>query len=801
MIVGRFWLLPKLVVVCSALLSGLGTPANAADNSRSDSLDVLNYTIYLDVTDYAGKTIKGNCTVLFQAKVPLVQLDLDLLRLQVDSVTMYGIPLTFSYADSITLHISLPQPLMTGDTASVTVYYQGKPKQDSGGWGGWYWSGDLAFNIGVALNDVPHPFGRSWFPCIDNFVERSSYRLSVRTPGNKMALCGGVLQAVEDLPDGTRLWHYGLDDPVPSYLISVAVHQFAPVYDAYSSISGAEIPIVLGAVATDTTKLKNSFKNLKTALQLYEKLWGPYRWDRVGYVLTTVGAMEHATNIAYPAFLVNGQTTYEHIMAHELSHHWFGNLTTCRTDADMWLNEGWAVFNELIFFEHLFGRDRYELEVKNMLERCVRYLHTPLSDGAAFALNQVPSSHTYGETVYQKGALVAHTLRGYLGDTLFFSCMRQFLDTFAFRDVSSADLQVFLSNCSGFDLSAFFENWVDAPGWTAFFIDSVAVLPAPLPGYEVTVFVKQRTRLAPKLFSKVPLEITFYLPGQTVVKEVVAEGECMTFSCLLPDPPALVVLDERERIADAVTADQKLITALGTNNLLFGKLNVNVTALGDTALLRVEHVYAAPDPFRYPPKGLYLSRERFWRVDGIWDNAFQASATLSYQGAAMNNGYLDVDLISKTEDSLVVVYRSSAAADWQIETNVTHNPLGSLNDKRGNFVIHQLRKGQYALAIYDALRADSITWLADSCLISGSPAAVSASLQAVYPNPADDRFMVYTPQPARLEVYNLLGKMMCKQQLMPGTTAITCRNWPATLYLFRFRPVNGPEYILRAIKQ
>lgn len=784
------------------MLAVLLSPARAADNSRSDSVDVLHYTIYLDVTDFSNKRIHATCTVHFQAKVFLQQLDLDLLRLKVDSVKQKGVLVPFSYGDSLTLHISLLEPLNVGDTASVTVFYHGKPKQDSGGWGGWYWSGDLAFNIGVALNDVPHTFGRAWFPCFDNFVERSTYTLSVRTASNKMALCGGTLQYVEDLADGTQIWHYMLDDPIPSYLISVAVHQFAPVTQYYTSISGQQIPIVLGATAADTNKLKNSFKHLEEALHLYEQLWGPYRWDRVGYVLTTVGAMEHATNIAYPAFLVNGLTTYENIMAHELSHHWFGNLSTCRTAADMWLNEGWAVFNEWIFYEHLYGKTRYVQEVVNTLEQCVRYLHTPLSDGAYFALNQIPETHTYGETVYRKGALAAHTLRGYLTDSLFFSCMRSFLDTYAFSDVSSEDLEIALSTCSGKDLSAFFDNWIYAPGWSAFWIDSVAVETSGIPGFQVTVFVKQRVRGAPQLFHEVPMELSFYLAdGQMKTYQVVVSGECMWFTFVLPEQPLLVVLDEQERIADAVIAEQKRIGKTGTHQFPLAKMNLTVNQISDTALVRVEHIYAAPDPFRHPIKGLYLSRERFWRVDGVWDTSFKASANISYQGAAMNNGYLDVDLISNTEDSLVVVYRSSAASDWQIVFDVTHNKLGSANDKRGNFTIHHLRKGQYALAIWHATRADSITPLADSCQLTSVPQLSSTSVGKLFPNPADQHFFIELDQRSHIELYDVIGRCWFTSEAPAGTCFIPTSHWPEGVYLARVQKETGPPIILRVMVQ
>ncbi len=779
----------------AVLLTGSNSVVQAANNSRSDSVDVLHTTIHLDVTDFSGQTIRGMATICFVAKVDsLMRLDLDLLQLTIDSVRGPNGLLTYLYPGQQTIQIYLPQPMMQGDTSEVTVYYQGKPKKDSGGWGGWYWSGDLAFNIGVALTDVPHTFGRAWFPCFDNFVERCTYTLYVRTPADKVAVCGGALVGYTPNADGTTTWHWELTQPVPSYLISVAVHKYALVHDNYISVTGDTIPILLGALASDTLKLKNSFKHLKDALAMYEAAWGPYRWQKVGYVLTTVGAMEHATNVAYPNFLVNGLTTYEQIMAHELSHHWFGNLATCRADSEMWINEGWAVFNEFLFFEKKYGAWRARQEVEATLERCVRYLHTPLSDGQYFSLHSIPSTHTYGETVYKKGALVAHTLRAQLGDSLFFSCLRQWLDAFAFRDVSSKDMETFLSQCAQQDLSHFFSHWVYNPGWPAFWIDSVQVEPAPIPGFLAHVFIRQKVRGAPKLFEQVSLPITFWFAdGSRQDHWVTMSGACQWFTFFLSHQPVFTALDPDVRIADAVLGEQKTISATGPNNFALAKMNLNVLSLTDSCVVRIEHVYAAPDPLKNPPPGLHISRERFWIVDGIFSDNWLASATIQYNGTSTSGGFLDNQLLGSTsEDSLVVLYRSSPAHDWTVVTDAVHNPLGSSNDKKGFFTLPQLRKGQYTFGIQDINRVDSIVATPDSCLLLAlQQAASKPGILKLMPNPAHQQLTIKTEGAGLLRIFDIWGRMQRSLACVAGTFTLNVRDLPAGLYLFVYTSLSG----------
>jgi aminopeptidase N len=765
-----------------------------ADNSRSDSIDILDYNIHLNITDFINKKISGFCTVTFKSKLDNIpQLYLDLLKLNIDSVTQNGQLLSFSYSDSVLLIVDLLTALNTGDSSAVNVFYHGTPQQDASGWGGFYFSTDYAYNLGVGFAADPHVYGRVWFPCFDNFVERSTYHFSITTVNTKMALCNGELISGIDNGDGTKTWNWKLDQTIPTYLACVAIGSYSPAYFNYYGIADT-IPVQLGAVASDTVNMKNSFIHLTDALFTYENAFGPYRWNKVGYSLIpfTGGAMEHATNIGYPQFMANGNTDWENFYAHELSHHWFGDLVTCETAEDMWLNEGWAVYCEYLFFEHVYGKEKYDEQVAANHAYVVHLVHTPLGDGQYFPVSGVPQDYTYGRTVYDKGADVVHTLRSYMGDSLFFHCVTNYLTDRQFSAANSYNLRDDLSSCSGIDLTDFFDDWIFARGFAQFSIDSMQVAPAG-GQYSVNVYIKQRLDHAPHYYNHVPLEITFMNDQwEEITLTTVMNGRCGIFSAMLPFNPVYAGLDLQEKISDAVTADTKTITGTGSVTFVNGAMTLTISSLSDSAFLRIEHNYAPPDGFKTSVSNLHISDYHYWKVDGIFPMTFDAASLIHYDGTTSGSGYLDNTLITNSEDSLVVLYRASPRYDWTIQTDVTQNFLGTHNDKRGLFTINHLQKGEYALGIFDHNKIDSVDQNAgDPCNFLSVPPANEKEEGSllVFPNPADQTVTVSIDSDGwnNFEIYNLYGQRMYSENLPPSAEkrTLSVRNWPRGTYLLR----------------
>ena len=310
----------------------------------------------------------------------------------------------------------------------------------------------------------------------------------------------------------------------------------------------------------------------------------------------------------------NGALTYETLMAHELAHHWWGNLVTCRTAEDMWINEGMASYSERLFLEYLYGYDAYINDIKLNHKDVLHHAH--ISDGGYFALSGVPHQITYGDHSYNKGADVAHALRGYLGDSLFFVGLKSFLAANVHQDVDATDFMNHLNTINGIDVTDFFNDWIFTPGFPHFSIDSTLVS-ASGGNYTVDVFVKQKLKSAPNFYANVPLEITFMDDDwQEFTASFIMSGQSDNFQFTVPFSPVISYLNGLDKISQAVTGENIVITANGIKDKSYPMFRVTTTAVSDSAFLRLEHHWVAPDPFKDNLKSYRysLSQERYWRV-------------------------------------------------------------------------------------------------------------------------------------------------------------------------------------------
>lgn len=760
--------MPKKLILLTSLLLWFALPK--AQDLRQDTIDIRSYILNLDLSDFTTKVLRGEAVIDIQAKQNGVNsIRLDLLKLTVDSVKVNSVNTTYSYNDSV-IAINLPVTLNATDATTLRIYYHGNPYRANGDFGGFYWNTTYAFNIGVSFLADPHTYGRVWFPCFDNFEQRSLYEFYVTTKSIHKAFCNGLLLDVAT-SGNKKTWHWKLTQNIPSYLASVAVSDYATVEDTVNGMTGT-LQILLAARATDTTNLKNLFVHLHDAFHIQEEAWGPYRWDRVGYCIVpfNAGAMEHATNIGFMTYYLNTLSAEaEHTMAHELSHHWFGNLVTCKTASEMWLNEGWARYNEHLFFERLYGDSVYTSAVRINHEDVLHKAH--ISDGAYLPVSGVPTESTYGSTVYNKGADVIHTLRYYMGDTQFFSCVKNYLNAFAWQNATTEQLRDYLTQCSGINLSDCFNDFITAPGFTHFSLEQIQTLPTTNAGFQTNFVIRQRLHQAPHLYQNVPLKVSFFDAGWNRTDIVVnAGGECTSYSANTTNEPVYIAVDFDENIQDAITDEWNIIKQTGSYDFGTAKLQLQVNSITDSALLRVEHNWIRPEPFKTKIEGLHLHDKRYWTVDGIIPADFSATATLDYDGT---DASLDATFITASEDSLVVLYRPNAETNWAFADSFFINKQGSASNKVGKAVIYKLAKGQYTLAIWNSRVTDTTSFITD-CVYSGLTEIETQKNFNLYPNPASELITVtFDPNTfTKLELRDMLGRKLLEQKLSPEETSV-----------------------------
>lgn len=770
----------------------------SAQTTYNRPFDILQTHLAVDLSQHSQQQLSGKATQTVVVKAGLQIFDFDLQQLTVDSAWVDGAFATYTYDDTL-LSITPPVVPNQGDTVDVVIKYHGSPVKDASGWGGFYFAGSIAFNLGVGFAADPHNFGRAWFPCVDTFTEKSLYTFSITTADNEMAVCNGLLDKETDNGNGTKTWEWSLGQLIPSYLASVAVGPYTLVKSQYQGIQST-YPMWLAAKAADTTKLKNSFKHLPDALETFEQAYGPQPFDRVGFVLVPFnsGAMEHASNIAFPQYAATGTTQYETLMAHELSHHWWGDWMTCSSPQEMWLNEGWAVYSEHLFLEHVYGRKAYDDEVQSNHNYVLYQAH--IADDGFRALRGVPHDYTYGAHSYQKGADVAHTLRGYLGDTDFFDCIKGFLQQYGFTNANSEDFMNYLTTCSGKDMGPFFETWVFNPGFPHYSIDSVRSQENGNE-FKVDVYIRQRKYEAPNYAQQVPLTLDFYKhAGHSVRKNITMTGRCGIYHATLPFGPVFVGLDLDRLISDAVS--DELLTLSGTGH------NINTSAFmdfsyysipSDSEKIYIAHHWVAPDPMIHPIKGLHLSERRYWQVDGTFGDSLDANVRIRYNGTTNAQGNLDNDLMTNSEDSLVLLYRAGPGHEWTEYSNYQVQVLGSPTDKNGLIEISGVKKGEYALAIYDASRPPSnISDIPSNCIDLNTYAPPSPQVLQrllVQPNPAVDTVYIkwdYTEGKAYLEVVDMQGQTIHVGMIAGSAskTELNTSSWPNGTYLVKLM-ING----------
>jgi hypothetical protein len=725
-------------------------------NERSDTIDVLHYDLSLNFRQVSSQLLSGAASVVFTPKQSNVSaISLDLLSMNIDSVKWQDDShLSYAYNDTL-LRVQFPLALSNQDTTSITVFYRGTPQQDPSGWGGFYFQGSYAYNLGVGFSVDPHNFGRVWHPCFDNFAERATYTFRVLTTAANNAYCNGERMSVSSIGADSLLTVWEMHNPIPTYLASVAVAPYTHVLQHHTSaLTGNQIPVWLIAVPADTTGFKNSFVNIGVGIDAFEKRFGPHQYNKVGFVLVPFnsGAMEHATNIAYPRITANGSLLYQSLMAHELSHHWWGDWVTTSSASEMWINEGFARWCEAIFFEELNGYSSYLNEVRKNHFNVLRSAH--VKDEGHYPMNQVPHSHTYGDHSYNKGADMIHTMRGYMGDTLFYQGLQYIQQEFAEAHITSEQFRDAMITATGFDLNPFFEDWIFSPGQPHFVIDSV-VYYGSVPNLQAQVFVKQKRRARSTWAQQVPLTISFVGDDYSSYDvRVMMSGELLSFTLPISFVPKFVLLNRDDKISHAVTAEERLLKTTSPNVFSQALMSVTPQMLADSVFVRVEHHWIHPDDFLNQPSNMVISRERFWQVfvDGGAGNVL--NGRVDFNGTTTAAGWLDNELLVDnpgqpfTEDSIVLLYRPSSAYNWTVYPTYSVNTQGSPSNKVGQVNIQNLTSGQYALGY----KTNSV-----------GIAEQQKHVLKLYPNPAADQVALNLEnngQPWKIEIYGMEGRLL-----------------------------------------
>ncbi len=436
--------IPAAVILPLVVAPALAEPIPGA------GFDVTRYRLTL-TPDIARKTVAGRETIaLHTTRDGLQHLYFSGNALSIDSANLDGRPIIARSQGSI-LSFDLPMPPRRGRTVRLEIAYHGMPPRGFAG------------SVSTLYTSY---FACDWMVCLqDQFGDKAKFSLDLQVPGGMDALSVGRKIFERAGPDGSRIQRWKTPRPYSAYLYGFAVGRFAYASDKVGSARLTYLNDV-----TDAADLKRRFAETgemvrflsgKAGVPLpvadYSQLLvkGDEAQEAATYSVLGVDALP--TKAADPA--------EDWAIVHELTHQWWGNLITCATLKDFWLNEGITTFMTAAWKEHRYGRAAYEAELdiaRNRLDRArTRGFDKPLSwDG------HYPTLGTRRAVQYSKGALFMDRLRTTLGDATFWSGLRRYTRAHAGGTVTSIDLEQAMETASGKDLHPLFVEWVFGSGDT-----------------------------------------------------------------------------------------------------------------------------------------------------------------------------------------------------------------------------------------------------------------------------------------------------------------------------------------------
>ena len=706
--------------------------AMAQAQTAGEGIDVAHYGIHINELNFGERTLQGETTVHFTATANIQQVVLELKYLEVASVTGTDVTVAGFSQDGDMLIINLASPLAAGSSAILDIVYGGNTFSES--WGGVEWWGtDYVYNLGVGFDSQPHNLGKTWFPCVDNFTDKATYDLFITTTNDKKAICGGNHIETIDNGDGSSTWHWQTPQEIATYHISFAVGDFELWEDVYHGIE-RDIPIEVYTTPSLSGRVPATFVHIHEIVSFFEENLGPYPFNRIGYISTSKGCMEHTDNIALATSVISGNTDNEEYLAHELSHMWSGNMVTCADAGDMWLNEGFAQFWGAFYESAIYGEEQFQNTISSKVNSINSWCNTETN---WMPLNNIPLDMTYNtNAVYERGAVIVNTMMNYMGRENFLAAMRNYFQQYAYQAATSEQLCESLTQHSGIDMHGFFDSYVYASGMPHLYgvIESVTEVGGQ---YEVTLKMSYQHIGDSHIGENNVYEVTFIGPEfQLVTEKVNWDGLHDEVTVTLDFEPVGLVNDFNNNWLDGRTQKNFMLKSSSQQN--FGAFKVEATSFTDSVFVAVENHLVGPYDDPLVPY-LTLSSKHFWTINRYDFGEAEVKGMFDYSTST------DGDIIQTANDSATLVYRRDASEAWH---EIAYTVYSGSTWKHGRFIIDNLASGEYAIAVWDK-----------EALGSEEHYQADMMLQ-MYPNPSEDMIRLSWGEPTdgMIRIVGLDGK-------------------------------------------
>jgi aminopeptidase N len=406
---------------------------------------------------------------------------LDAKGMDIHSVKMNNQPLNYTYAKDF-LIIQLNRSFTRDEKLTVVIDYTAKPDERETGGSAAITSDKGLYFINPKGEDptkMPQIWTQGeteansvWFPTIDAPNQKMTQEILITVDDKFVTLSNGLLVQSKKNADGTRTDHWKQDLPHVPYLAMMGVGEFKITKDNFTRKDGSKIEVNYFVEPEYNPYAKAIFGNTPEMIGFFSELLGvEYPWDKYHQIVVrdyVSGAMENTGAVIFGDFVYMTDrelldANSESIIAHELFHHWFGDLVTCESWSNLPLNESFANYSQFLWDEYKHGLDEAEYQAENEANG---YFQTVQYQGMHNMIwfdydnkEQMFDGHSYN-----KGGRILHMLRNYIGDEAFFKSLNYYLKRHAYKPAEIHELRLAFEEITGEDLNWFFNQWFFAQG-------------------------------------------------------------------------------------------------------------------------------------------------------------------------------------------------------------------------------------------------------------------------------------------------------------------------------------------------
>lgn len=422
-------------------------------------VDVLDYDLTLELPEH-GNVVRGQALLSVRRTARVDTLVLDLLRLDVDSVTVDGRGVSVRRTPN---EIHVPLPPGAEGRFMVRVAYRGAVEDGliirTDPQGRWTGFGDNWPNR-----------GRNWIPSVDHPSDKATVSWTVIAPSERTVVANGALVERTPLPDGRVRTRWRESHPIPVYLMVIAAAPLVeyPLGETACGLAstGRCVPQFVYTAPEQRAILPGAFAAAGEIVTYFATLVGVFPYERLAHLQssTRFGGMENATAIFYADALFRNGRMGEGIIAHETAHQWFGDAVTEREWPHVWLSEGFATYFAALWTRHARGDSAFRDDMARIRTSILAdeeaVPRRPVIDTAQTELLALLNRNSY-----EKGGFVLHMLRGQVGDSAFFAALRRYYERFRDGTALTDDLRRLMEDASGQQLAWFFDQWLRRPGF------------------------------------------------------------------------------------------------------------------------------------------------------------------------------------------------------------------------------------------------------------------------------------------------------------------------------------------------